>query len=95
MEYSDNFKGILDDMLQLYLKKNKDYGNSFDETLDKFGLIAGIIRMNDKFNRICTLSKENALVGDEKIEDTLIDLANYTVMTLAWNNKNKKNICLE
>ena len=75
-------------MNQLYERKNRDYGNSFDKTLDEFGVVAGLIRMNDKMNRIKSIYNKDTNVKDESLEDTLIDLANYAVMTLKWlNNK--------
>jgi hypothetical protein len=40
------------------------------------------IRLSDKFNRFKTLSKTNQLVNDESIKDTLLDLANYAIMTV-------------
>ena len=39
-------------MTELYERKNKDYGNSFDKTLNEFGIVAGLIRLNDKMNRV-------------------------------------------
>ena len=42
------------------------------------------IRLGDKFNRFKTLSRQDTrMVEDESIRDTLIDLANYAVMTVA------------
>ena len=73
---------------ELYERKNRDQGNSFDQTLDEFGVVAGLIRMNDKMNRIKSIYNKDTNVKDESLEDTLIDLANYAVMTLKWlNNK--------
>ena len=45
--------------------------------------------MNNKFNRIKSLTKNDNLVKDESIEDTLVDLANYSIMTLIWYKNNK------
>ncbi len=78
------FESILQNMLSTYKAKNKDYGNSFDKTLNEFGLLASVIRMSDKMERIKTLINTEAAVKDEKIEDTLLDLANYAVLTLTW-----------
>jgi len=63
----ERFKEITEEMNSLYDKKNKDYGNSFDESIDKFGIIAAIVRMSDKFNRICNLVKNNSEVKDESL----------------------------
>ena len=79
------FKTVIDEMYRVYLQKNSDYGNSFDKSLDKFGLISSVVRLNDKFNRIESLIKNNKqMVKDESIRDTFLDLANYAAMTVAW-----------
>lgn len=78
------FKENLAEMASLYERKNKDYGNSFEGTLNEFGIVAGVIRMNDKMNRLKRLVNNKAEISDESIADTLIDLANYAVMTLTW-----------
>lgn len=84
------FSDITKDMIELYERKNKDYGNSFDKTLNEFGIVAGLIRLNDKMNRVKSIYNKDVSVKDESLEDTLIDLANYAVMTLMWiNNKNE------
>lgn len=84
---SDNveqFMDITNNMVKTYAAKNHDYGNSFDNSLNKFGLIASIVRMNDKMNRLETLASKRAEVKDESVEDTLLDLANYAIMTVMW-----------
>lgn len=80
----DMFESILKKMLSTYKAKNKDYGNSFDKTLNEFGLLASVIRMSDKMERIKTLINTETAVKDEKIEDTLLYLANYAVLSLTW-----------
>lgn len=68
-----------------YEKKNADYGDSFAQSLDKHGLIAAIVRMDDKMNRVINLYKaDERLVEDESIRDTLMDLANYAIMSVMW-----------
>ncbi len=71
---------------ETFYRKNADYGNSFEESLDEFGLVAAVVRMDDKMRRIKNLTKREAMV-DEKIEDTLLDLANYAIMATAWMKK--------
>lgn len=68
-------------MIQLYAKKNHDYGNSFEKGMEVIGMPYGVGRLYDKMNRIITLSKVKAEVNDESIQDTLLDLACYAVMT--------------
>ena len=67
----------------LYARKNHDYGDSFHETFVDEGLAMPRIRLGDKFARFKTLSRsEDAKVTDESIRDTLLDLANYAIMTV-------------
>lgn len=88
---SGEFRDITNSMIQTYQAKNQDYGNSFEKSLYKFGLVASIIRLNDKMNRIESLSQTKARVKDESIEDTLLDLANYAIMTVIWLRKTRIN----
>lgn len=93
-EVNDNvkqFNELAQIMCELYEKKNADYGDSFNISLDKYGIIAALTRMSDKFNRIENLIlNQNKKVEDEKVEDTLIDLANYAMMTVLWMKNNSK-----
>ena len=73
------------ELMKTYKKKNADYGNSFENSLDKHGLIAGIVRMDDKMSRLISLnSKKEQQVLDESLRDTLMDLANYAIMSVMW-----------
>ena len=83
------FRFITEEMTTLYSRKNADYGDAFTESLDEDGLLVSKIRMNDKLKRFSQLINNDALVYDESMRDTLIDLANYTVMTLVWLDKNE------
>lgn len=77
------FREIANQMADLYERKNHDYGDSFGETFRKLGPISAITRITDKYNRLVSLAtKGEQQVNDEKLEDTLIDLANYAVMTI-------------
>lgn len=89
---SDNveqFMSITHNMAKTYAAKNHDYGNSFEQSLDKFGLVASVVRLGDKMNRIESLTKKEAQVKDESIKDTLLDMANYAIMTVMWMDKNQ------
>ena len=87
------FKEITDEMNALYERKNHDYGNSFSETLRKLGIISAATRMLDKMNRIVSLvTKDQQKVNDESLRDTLIDIANYAVMTIMEIDKKKERI---
>lgn len=83
----EQFMSITQDMTKTYAAKNHDYGNSFEESLDEFGLVASVVRLGDKMNRIKSLIKKEAQVKDESIKDTLLDMANYAIMTVMWMDK--------
>ena len=85
--YTDDFLRITNQMHDIYIKKNHDYGNSFDKSMDEFGIASAIIRMNDKLERLKTLSKKESMVKDESVQDTLLDLANYAIMTVMYLKK--------
>ena len=81
------FEEITNKMFETYLKKNKDYGNSFDKSLDKWGLTVAAIRLGDKLNRFESFIKNRTLeVEDEGIIDTLMDLSCYSIMTIMYLN---------
>ena len=68
---------------QVYKAKNHDYGDSFGNTYKKLGIISAVTRLSDKMNRLMSLAvSHDTQVKDEKIEDTLLDMANYAIMTL-------------
>lgn len=91
---------ICDNLKEIVKKKNADYSGDDDafnnlrsvETLNITSTENGFLtRMSDKFNRIISFVKKGVLlVEDEKIEDTLLDLANYAILMNIYI-KNKKN----
>ena len=85
-------KQICEEIHNLYTKKNHDYGDSFHLTYIDEGMAMPRIRLSDKFNRFKTLSRSNKQeVKDESIRDTLIDLANYSIMTIIEMDREKTN----
>lgn len=83
------FNTLLDQIKDTHAKKNHDYGNSFAKSMDKYGLTAAAIRLGDKFNRFESLIKSEAQVKDESIEDTLLDMAAYAIMTVEYIKEKK------
>lgn len=75
-----------DRQYKTFCKKNSDYGNSFEESLDKHGIVASVVRMGDKMNRLESLTDDSKVqqVGSESLLDTLEDLSNYAAMTACW-----------
>lgn len=77
------FLAIIEEMFSIYTMKNADYGNSSNMTYEMYGDVAYAVRINDKMNRINSLlQKGEAQVEDEKLEDTILDMANYCVLWL-------------
>ena len=84
-----SFEGVQKELKEIYEKKNADYGNSFEDSLNEFGTLPTAIRLNEKVNRLKSLCVGKQQVKDESIEDTLKDIANYCIITLKWL-KNRK-----
>lgn len=78
----EKFEELFYTALKTYIKKNIDYGDSFSKSYQEFGLVAPVVRMSDKVERLKSLSKAEAQVKDESIRDTLLDIANYAIMTV-------------
>ena len=77
-------KNIGIELNELYQRKNQDYGDSFSKSFNEFGMAMPCIRLDDKLSRLKSLTKPGSVqqVNDESIRDTLIDLANYAIMTI-------------
>lgn len=85
MTKAEQHAGICVELNETYKKKNRDYGNSFGDTYQKLGIISAVTRITDKVNRLTSLCAKPATeqkVLDESIEDTLLDTANYCIMTV-------------
>lgn len=83
-------KKVCDELAELYRRKNHDYGDSFHKSYEEFGLTMAAIRLDDKLNRFKTLIKVEGEVKDESIRDTLIDLANYAILTVMELDRKEK-----
>ena len=77
----DEYKNLY----QTFIDKNHDYGNSFEGSLNEYGIVASLVRIGDKHNRLRTLTRmDTSGRVDESVIDTLLDMANYAVMTAVW-----------
>lgn len=78
------FEMVTAEMLNMYQRKNADYGNSFAETIREFGFIPAVARINDKLKRVKNMVKgrEMNIIKDESLRDNLMDIANYCVLTI-------------
>ena len=78
LEYTNHLADVLN-------QKNLAYGDSFTKSVDEDGLLVLKIRLGDKFNRISSLIKKGELKeNDESLEDTLLDLAGYSILGLKY-----------
>ena len=93
MDKLDKHEQLCEYLNDLYAKKNHDYGDSVHDTYVKYGLTSFLVRMEDKLNRARTLSQNEALVNDEKLTDTLLDLANYAIISVIELNA-ENNRCM-
>lgn len=75
----EQLKSIQQEALELFARKNVDYGDAFA----KYGLVGVLMRIEDKIQRALSITKSGVvLVDDEKLKDTLLDLHNYAAMAL-------------
>ena len=71
------YKKVQEEALELFTKKNKDYGDAFAQ----YGTVGIMVRLGDKIGRLLSVSKNGInLVNSESLRDTLIDLHNYAAM---------------
>lgn len=83
MDKIKEHQDLMNYLHNLYVVKNHDYGDSVHDTYTKYGLTSFLVRIEDKINRARTLSQNSeTLVKTEKIEDTLLDMANYAVLAV-------------
>lgn len=79
MDRVEQMKKIQADALDLFTRKNADYGDAFA----KFGIIGVLMRIEDKIQRSLSITKNGVqMVNDETMKDTLLDLHNYAAMGL-------------
>jgi len=79
MNRVEEMKKIQNRALELFTKKNIDYGDAFAI----YGVIGVLMRIEDKLKRSISITKNGInLVSDETLKDTLIDLHNYSAMAL-------------
>ena len=82
---TERHKRVCYELNALYDRKNRDYGDSFHESWKDYGITMAAIRLGDKYNRLHNLTSKAGTVqhvADESVRDTLMDLANYAIMTV-------------
>lgn len=90
MNNLEQHESLLRQIHDTYVKKNHDYGDSFSRSYQKYGIMAAMVRIEDKWNRLDNLTRgEKQMVSNESIRDTLLDLAGYSIMTVMELDKQK------
>ena len=78
-ERVSQMQSIQSEGLELFKRKNQDYGDAFA----KYGVVGVLVRMGDKIARLQSISTTSvSLVDSESLRDTLIDLHNYSAMAI-------------
>ena len=85
------FKEVTEWMNNVYERKNADYGDSFSKTFEKFGMMAVVVCLYDKVERISQISINDSQVKEETEKDTLLAIANYAVMALVELSKRENH----
>jgi hypothetical protein len=83
--------------VEISRNKNSDYATNDDafknfRGCEAFGITVEqgiLVRMSDKFARIANLLTKEAQVKDERIADTLSDLANYAMILKVYIDNKK------
>lgn len=70
------------ELAELLVRKNHDYGNSVQEQFDEYGLDSILIRLDDKMRRLKSLRSKDPQVVGESLQDTLQDLSGYALLGL-------------
>ena len=86
----DRFKEITDKMFETFKAKNHDYGSSFSNLFKECGMTYAYGHMAEKLERVKSLMKDEAKVNGEGMKDSLLDLANYAILTVMEIDKNEK-----
>ena len=81
-EDADRFKEITDKMFETFKAKNHDYGSSFSNLFKECGMTYAYGHMAEKLERVKSLMKDDAKVKGEGMKDSLLDLANYAILTV-------------
>jgi hypothetical protein len=81
---------IADTVKETLIRKNRDYGDSFSKQFAKYGIMSGLIRMDDKMARLTNLATGAQANVDESVEDTLLDLAGYAILCVVELRKQRE-----
>ena len=92
------YESMSNELLELYKRKNADYGDSITNSLNlyKIAFPSYLLRIKEKIERCLVLQEHEPQVQDERVLDTLKDIANYAIILAAWlDNAPCPYICKE
>lgn len=89
---SNPFKDYTNHLAVTLENKNQDYGDSFSRSVDKFGIIAAVVRLEDKFNRLenLTANGDKEKVKDESLADTALDISGYGLLLYKYLKEHER-----
>lgn len=89
---SNPFKDYTNHLAETLQEKNADYGDSFSRSVDKFGIIAAVVRLEDKFNRLENLTANGGKekVKDESLADTALDISGYGLLLYKYLKEHER-----
>ena len=92
--FEDKITEECNNLRELLISKNKMYGNSFFNTLEEYGNSLICIRIEDKLNRLkqIILNGEKDMKTDERLIDTITDLAGYAILSKIYIDGVKNSI---
>lgn len=92
-QYLDQaFDEELKKLLEIFIKKHKDYGK--DNILDN-GELGILFRINDKLRRVQNLMGKSDEPMNESVRDNWQDIAVYAVIALLLRDSRFKNLSLD
>ena len=83
------YGSLLDKLFMTYKSKNADYGSAFSEMFDELGIDYAYGKLREKMHRIKTLRNQPNMVENQGLEDALLDMAGYAILTLVEIEKRK------
>ena len=87
----NNILDIAEDIADTVSAKNHDYDRAFEKSFDEYGWPTYFIRLGDKVNRLKALTiKNEEILVNESVEDTLQDIVGYTLLLLEIIKRNKE-----
>ena len=85
---TEKMKKLHEEELDLYIRKSLDYGS---KPIEETGTVGLLVRILDKVHRALRLSEDGrmAMVTDENLRDTLMDISNYANMAIIEEDKHR------